>query len=199
MHRLPKAAAIFLVAALVTTPALAGGNANFFVGQRTLDQDDIEGLELKALDDQTPFGVSVDWSVGDWPIHLVAGLYLSSRDETEDFGPLTIDEKVSFMELSFGVNKTWAVSGNVRPFIGGGLVRMEGKLELDATGVGSLDEDDDVIAVYGEGGLYWRLGSAFNLGGAVRLVKAADMEIQGSDFDGDYIQYGLLIGWGWGD
>jgi hypothetical protein len=194
-----NAAAALTAAVFAVSPAIAGGNANFFAGQRSLSEDDIDGVELEALDDHTAFGVSVDWSVGDWPIHLVAGILQSSRDETESFGPLSVDEEVTFTELSFGVRKPWAVAGNARPFVGGGLTRMEGELELDVSGVGSLDEDDDAIAVFLEGGLSWRLGPAFNLGGAVRVVREADMEIEGSDFDGDYVQYGVLLGWGWGD
>lgn len=199
MHPFRKASLVGLTLVLAATPLWAGGNANFFVGQRSLSEDDIEGLELEALDSQTVYGLSVDWSIGGWPIDLVAGIHFSSADETESFGPVSLDEEITFTELSFGVRKTWVSPGSVRPFIGGGLCRIEGDVELSAPGFGSFDEDDDVIAIFGEGGLYWRIGPAFNLGATVRAVREADMEIDGADLEGDYLQYGAVIGWGWGN
>lgn len=194
MKRLPKAAAIFLLAALVATPALAGGNANLFVGQRYFFEDDVNDLELDVFDEHIAYGGSVDFEVGDWPVDLVGGLLYSSRDESDDL--LGIDGDVSYLELSFGVRKTWVANGGPRPYVGGGLARVDSDIELSTSGF-SVDADDDDFGIYGEGGLYWRIGKAFNLGWSVRALLGTELELEGEEYPSEYVQVGALAGWGW--
>jgi hypothetical protein len=184
---------------LVASPALAGpGNANFLLGQRSLDtgEDDTEDIE-----EQPVFGVSVDFNPSDWPISWVIGFYVSSEEEDFDFGGgFEGTATASLAELSFGVLKGWEVGGgNTRPFVGGGLTAVSVTLELefDPSGLPDIDEDDTSPALYGEGGVYWRVGSAFNIGVGGRIVLGTDFDIEGESFEADYIQGGLILGWGW--
>jgi hypothetical protein len=189
-------AVIIAVVVSVTTPAMAGGNANFLLGYRQFGDDEIEDFEVGALDGQPVAGVSVDFHTGDLPFNWVVGMYLSSREEEETipfFGD--VDVEVAFTEIDFGILKKWE-SKKTRPFVGGGLTYVEGEIEFSVGGE-SDSEDDNVAAIFGEGGVYWRLGGAFNIGIGGRLVFGADLEVEDLDVDGDYLQVGLLLGWGW--
>jgi hypothetical protein len=196
VQRKLKFAVVVAVVVSVTAPAMAGGNANFLLGYRQFSDDEIEDFEVDALDGQPVVGVSVDFHTGDLPFNWVAGMYLSSREEEETipfFGD--VDVEVSFTEIDFGILKKWE-SETTRPFVGGGLTYVEGEIEFSAGGQ-SDSEDDNVAAIFGEGGVYWRLGGAFNIGIGGRLVFGADLEVEDLDVDGDYVQVGLLLGWGW--
>jgi hypothetical protein len=183
---------------LVATPALAGGgNANFLLGQRSLDTGEDEAEDIE---EQPVFGVSVDFNPSDWPISWAIGFYVSTEEEDFDFGGgFSGTATASLAELSFGVLKGWEVGGgNTRPFVGGGLTAVMVTLELDVDGSSAgFDEDDTSPALYGEGGVYWRVGSAFNIGVGGRIVLGTDFEIDGDSFEADYIQGGLILGWGW--
>ena len=77
-------AMLAILAGLSTsTPAFAGdwtGNANFFLGQKSLDSDDWEPLE-----NQGEFGAEVSWGKKAWPI-LIATDVLISGDSDEISG-----------------------------------------------------------------------------------------------------------------
>ena len=180
---------LILAMAAAATPALAEGNANFVLGLRWLDEDDWEPVEEQGV-----FGVTVDFGKNDWPVNLAAGLMISGKEE--DVGALDLTGTIS--ELSFGVLKTWekGSDGKTRPFFGGGLSFLSAEIEIDGPG-GSVSEDDNSGAIYAQGGVYWRIGSRFNIGGDVRVLFGSDLEALGIEGDADYFQLGLLLGWGW--
>ena len=186
-------AAIVLAMGATATPALAEGNANFVLGLRALDDDDWEPVEEHVV-----FGVTVDFGKEDWPIHLAAG-YMGSRSEEEEAG---LDIKATVSELSFGVLKVWD-SSNTRPFVGGGLAALNAELEVDIPGFfgfpggASVTADDTSLAFYAQGGVFWRIGSRFNIGFDARALFGSELEDAGVETDADYFQLGLLLGWGW--
>jgi len=183
---------IALVVASLGGAVLAGGNATFVLGVRSLDEDDWDPIETQRLG-----GTTVDFGREGWPVHLAIGVYTSRNEDvvTEPgFGSVEIEGTLE--ELSFGVHKTFEPGRNVRPFLGGGVSSLTASLEIDALGE-RLEEDDRSFAIYGQGGVYWRIGSRFNLGLDVRMVTRSDMSIEGIEFDSDYTQVGLLLGWGW--
>lgn len=178
--------ALCLTLALISTPALADGNINFALGGRTLGESDID-----PVDDQPFLGATATFLMENWPVDLAAGFYMSSESDTIS----SVDVSASVMEATFGVMKTWSF-GTMHPFVGGGagLVRVHAKVE---SGPFSLDEDDMSPALYGEGGVYWRVGTAFNVGVSGRFMRASDVTLGGESFDSDYFQIGVLAGWGW--
>ena len=192
MHKTIRMFAWVLILALAATPALAGpGNANFFIGQRWIDSGEDE---LEDVEDQPAFGVSVDFQTGDLPFSWFAGLYASAKEE-DVASNVTLTAGVA--ELSFGLGKVWN-SSNTRPFVHGGVTYTSLEIELDTPG-GDFDEDDQSPAIYGEGGVYWRIGEAFNIGLGGRFIVGTDYEIDGVSLEADYLQAGLILGWGWGD
>ena len=183
MKRALNVFSLFLALALITTPVLAGGNVNMALGQRALNESDYDPV------DQQPFvGATVDFDV-DWPINLAGGLYFSSKDDSIS----GTDVNASLVEATFGVMKTWEPAGRIRPFVGGGLGIVRVEAEVD--GPFSMDEDDTGAGLYSEGGVYWKLTPAFNLGVHGRFMTAPGIELAGESFDTSYFQVGLLAGW----
>lgn len=174
--------------ALCATPVLADGNVNFSLGQRSLNESDLE-----PVDEQPFVGVTADFKMEDWPIDLAGGLYRSTKEESVG----SLDVRATITELSFGVMKTWNVSGNMHPFAGGGLALVNVEAEVGSP-FGSVDDDDNSTALYAEGGVYWRVGSMLNLGVHGRFNKASDVSVGGGEIDSDYFQVGVLAGFGWG-
>ena len=187
-----KSVILLTVLTLTLSSAMGAGNVNFTLGERSLDEDDFEPVE-----DQDAIGVTVFLQQDTWPVSLALGYY-TSDDSASVFDPLlgTLGLKAELTEFSVGVAKVWDDFEHARPFIGGGLTFLEVDLEIDLLGV-SVSEDDDTIAPYLNGGIFWRLGKAFNLGIDVRIVVGADVEIADEEGDADYTQFGGLIGWGW--
>ena len=174
-----------LAVALISTPALAGGNLNFSLGQRSLDSNDFE-----PVDDQTYFGATIDWNSMEWPVNLAGGLYFSSEQESVGSTDIT----ASVIEATFGVMKTWGETKVMHPFLGGGLGFVQVEAEIDDP-LGNAKEDDTAPAFYTEGGVYWSLSHAFNLGVSGRFMTAPGIEIEGENFDTTYFQVGILAGW----
>lgn len=192
---LALAAALFLTLALAMTPAAAGvGNVNFVGGTRSFGDDDL----FEEIDSQSFGGVTVDFGPDSWPVTLAIGLYGSFGEEENIFGEIDLQTAVS--ELSFGVHKVWKVNAT-RPFVGGGLTSVSTWAEFEGPG-DDVDDTDTSVGLYVQGGVFWKIGSRFNIGIDGRLVTGTDVEM---DFDGrlsaegdaDYFQVGLLLGWGW--
>jgi hypothetical protein len=172
-------------------PALAGGNANFVLGIRGLDEDSWEPAENQGV-----FGVTVDFGPEGWPINLEA-CALGSGDEQEVTVFLTDVEVTGRVgELGFGVNKLWNRDGTLRPYVGGGLAAVNAVAEVDSV-VREEDDEDDSFGLYVHGGVFWRLGPRFNLGLDGRLLGATDITLFDEERDADYAQLGLVLGWGW--
>ena len=201
MRRTLLAGSLLFVLALACVPAEAGGNANFTLGIRQL-QDDEFWLET---DSQGMFGVTVDFGPADWPIAWAIGytFSLAEEDVTVTAGQASADGTATAAvgELSFGVRKIWA-GGATRPFIEAGVAGVIAGFDFDAPGV-SADDSDTGGGLYAQAGVYWRIGSRFNLGLNARALFGTEIDLSdtlGSDFedgDADYIAGGLILGWGW--
>jgi hypothetical protein len=188
-----RSLALIVLIVIAAAPALAEGNANFLLGMRQLDEDTWD-----PLDQQGVFGVTVDFGGADWPIHLETGFYGSSdkEDVFDDTILVEGDLKVDVVEVFFGVNKTWDSSGSIRPFVGGGLASAGASIEVD-TPFGDVDDDDSSLGAYAHGGVFWRLGQRFNIGFDARFLTGTDLTVFDEDVDVDYLQAGLVLGFGW--
>lgn len=177
---------------LLSVSAVWAGNANLIVGKRSLDDDAF----WEPLEEQNVYGVNVDWAPEDWPVHLQFGASLSSDDGQVSRSGETIDADVEIRELSFGLVRIWEGHRLLRPYLGGGLSTV--MAEIDAT-LGSESEsfDDDSFGFFVNGGLYLRFGERFNVGIDGRILHLTDLSLEGESFDADYLQLGLLLGWGW--
>ena len=158
--------------------AVAAGNVNFLLGDRSMDN------EANALDKQSAFGVNGDFGGDSWPVRLAWGANFSveSQDETDS----------AIFDLSFGVTYIALRNKRIRPYVGVGLATVG--IAIDD---GFISESDQSFGYYGNVGVYGRLGPKFNLGIDYRLMRGTDVELLDFGFDADYSQVSLLVGFGW--
>jgi hypothetical protein len=185
MRRFPAAALLLLALIVCAAPTLAGGNANFLIGARSVGDEDFWGDNQ----DQGVAGVMVDFGKEGWPIHIA----LANMDSGSESGDVT----GSVSEYALGVMKVWEPQGKiVRPYVGGGVAAVTMSFSVD-TGGGDFILHDTTSAFYVDGGVFWRTGKRFNIGLGARLMTQARGEIQGVRGDADYVQFHALAGFGW--
>ena len=171
----------------INAPANAWtGNVNFFLGQKTLDEDD-----WGPLDKQAEFGVLVDFKQQNWPVSIALD-FLGSTDETTEFG-VTVEGTTS--EFDVGIRKVWEVAGSsIRPYVGGGLAFI--RAELKATDFVTVSVDDNGTGIWLNGGVYWTLGQSFNLGLDLRYSQA-DVTFFGVEGEAGGTHAGIILGYHW--
>jgi opacity protein-like surface antigen len=167
--------------------ALAGGNVNFLIANRSLDND-----RWDPVSPQPAFGVAVDISPGGGPIAIAFGAQFSAREERDD--------AYAIGEVSVGALWKPRVGGSAYPYLGAGIAHVAAAVDLDFEDDDiDTDDDDSSIGWYLNGGVSWRLGERLNLGLDARLMRGTEGELLGIEGDADYLQVGVLIGFGWGD
>lgn len=173
------------ITALAPPSARADGNANFMLGMKQLDEDDWAPVEDQAL-----LGAEVDFGAKEWPVHLAIDYMVSVG--VEDLIPGDVTGMTA--ELDVGVRKVWE-KGGARPYLGGGIGVITGSLEVD-TGFGTVDDDDTALGIWIGGGIFWRLGSRFNIGLSARYSQAS-VDLFGVEVEAGGPAFGMLLGWGW--
>ncbi|HXI03117.1 MAG TPA: hypothetical protein VNI57_08060, partial [Candidatus Saccharimonadales bacterium] len=95
-------------------------------------------------------------------------------------------------------------NGRTRFYIGGGASGVGLVTEVNEENPARRTFDDNARSFggYVEGGVYWRTGSRFNVGIQARGLLGTDAMIDfsgliHSEGDMDYVQGGLILGWGW--
>ena len=163
------------------------GNINLRLGSKSLDEDDWGPVE-----DQTEFGLEVDFRGQDWPVSIAMGISTSSDEG--DYDGMDIEGETD--EFYIGAKKIWeSESSIVRPFIAGGICLIRGEFEGSYWGE-SVSDDDSSLGIWIGGGLYWTLGESFNIG---LDLKYSDAEINLYDVDGNAggIHFAALFGYHW--
>ena len=192
---------VVLVATSCAASMAAGsGNVNLFLGQKSLNgdwKDDSINLDVSK---QAELGALLTWSGENWPVGLAVDLLSSSDDQTIVFGGTPFKFEGSTTEIDFGVRKIWENS-KTRPFFGAGLGYVKGELKGSAGGV-SVPADDGGLGEWIDGGVFWRLGSHFNLGVEGRYTKARiTPSVGGASFalEAGGFHFGVILGFGWGE
>jgi len=194
MRRAALIVAFAAAAAFTPSPARADfeGNVNFFLGEKSLDSND-----WKPLDSQFEFGAVMSFGQSDWPVQI-AGDVLVSVDETDVQG---ITFTGTTFEFDAGIRWLILKKGKVFPYLGGGVGLIGAGLKGDF-GVGDVDAADVALGVWADTGVFFRLGSHFNIGLDLRY-SSADVDLDfGSGFVAQDVyaggfSYGLLLGFGW--
>src|SRR5262245_60447116 len=160
---------LFAVASLVILAhsAHAGpGYVNFLFGQKVFDSDDWD-----PIDKQTAIGANGVFGPGTWPVHIETFLSHASKSkdaqgEISPGVPFTYHVEADTWEFGAGVNKTWT-SGKLYPYLDAGIDYA--KVDLTASQAGtSFSDDANGFGFWGGGGAFYRLGTRFNVGGAIR-------------------------------
>ena len=182
---------LFLLALLLlaaAAPSAQAGHVNFLLGSKVLNKND-----WAPADNQLAAGMEASWGGEDWPV-LIATDLMGSRKSKSQAGS---DYKSSTGEMDLGVRKVWNSGSQrrVHPYIGGGIAFGSGTAEVTSGGVTTKSDDTGVGAWLG-GGIFWRLGSRFNLGMSLR-GSSAKVSIAGVDANAGGGTFGLTLGWGW--
>jgi hypothetical protein len=193
-----RLAPIVMAFALLTPTAFADadGHVNFFLGQKALDSGDWD-----PLDRQAEFGAVMSFGQDDWPIHIAVDVLVSADEDTiSDPFVGDVDVTGTTFEIDAGVRKIWGKKA-IHPYLGGGLAIIGAAVELDSP-FGNDDADGQALGYWIDGGIFWRLGTRFNIGLDVRW-SAADVDLDyGGTIPTDTVaagglSYGLLLGFGW--
>ncbi|MDP2865771.1 MAG: hypothetical protein Q8O90_05980 [Elusimicrobiota bacterium] len=194
---LAVSAGFFLLLALPARRAAAGendwtGNANLFMGSKALDKADWEPAHKQA-----EIGVEVDFKKRDWPVSIAIdflGAYGEAKVYDPFYGEVRIESDTD--ELSLGIRKVWDGAPHVRPFIGGGvsLVSATGSVLILGT---PMEASGSGGGFWLDGGVYWTLGTAFNLGLEFR-TSTAKARISNQEIKAGGRHFGLLFGYHWG-
>jgi hypothetical protein len=175
--------------ALASGAAWAGGNITASVGLRMMDED-----VWAPVEDQGVIGFLADLSFGPSPVHLAAGVQVSSSEEEDD--PSGIEFAGSTVEWSIGL-KFMPQTGLVRPFVGGGAVTTRAEFEGEQGGT-TISDDDSGSGWYAEAGLLFRFAGHFDAGFNVRHVGGTDVMLFNTPGDADGTVVTALFGYGWG-
>ena len=196
-----------LVVCLLTSSAMAGGDANIIFGQKRLSEGVFDDL---GVDGQPELGVTVTLDF-QWPVALAIDLLSSQADRTETTAaafPVTTTTKVDTLELHLGVRKFWGKKW--RPYVGGGLsmIQLDAKQTTSTDILGNIVEntliDDDASGVgfWLAAGTLWTLPKGFNVGAEVRYSDAeGDLTSEGftskQGFDAGGFHIGVMLGYHW--
>lgn len=186
--RMAKALALILCVAGLMAPEISRadskGEWNFILAQKAMDED------WEPNENQKGIGIEVTWGPADWPIAFATDVYGASAS-----APLLgfeVNDQSS--ELAFGVRKIWE-AGAARPYLGGGVAKLAVEREVN-----DVSQDDSTVGGWIGGGIFWRLGSRFNLGLAAR-VSRGEVTLMSSGIpqktEAGGTHAGLILGWGW--
>lgn len=166
-----------------------GGDADFLLAGKHLDHDDWD-----PTSHQGELGVLTNWRGPDWPVALAADLLVSGADEDASRGGFT-EQRGSTSELDLGVRKVFRTGAHARPYVGGGLGAVSGRIELRGP-AGTVSDRDSGLGVWLNGGIFWTI-DAFNIGADVRL-SSAQVRLFGADKNAGGVHLGMLVGYHWG-
>jgi opacity protein-like surface antigen len=182
-----------LVSLVITSPALAKGDVNFTYGSRTL-QDDV----WDPIEDQSASSVMLDFGEKDWPVNLAIGYSHSGDDGTLSnspiFGAINVDGNID--EWSLGAKKVFTLKNPVRPYVGGGLTRVNVDARVESS-IGDSKDNDSTTGAYLEGGVYYQFRKGLNLGVHGRLTESTDVTLFDQDTSAEYHELGVLLGYSW--
>jgi hypothetical protein len=169
------------------------GNVQFLIGQTYL------GNFWQPLDEPASFGLEVDFGPSKSLVHVAlawSGSGDSSTVTTPYFGR-TGHVAVGFLEFSAGFLVLPVRHAPVRPYVGGGALRMFASTDSGANAWNGGDSDQS-FGFYGNAGVYFKVGDHFNIGFDGRIVRGTKIQLVGVEGDADYEQISMLIGFSWG-
>lgn len=153
----------------------------FYLGGRTLDEQDFEPVERHGV-----FGIEYSDQPEGSAVGFEVGLQLSYDED--DFGGADVEAALG--EVYGGVCKRFG-SGRLRPVLGGGLSLLTAMID-----VGGFDDHDSSLAGYVHGGLGLAVGSNLSLGLDARYLFGSELDFGGAEGDADYFQLALFLGAG---
>jgi hypothetical protein len=186
----PSSIVLFVALAVFAhTPTKAGSwdvDVNFLLGAKYLNSDWETPWENYST--MVTFGVNTSWAPKEWPVRIAVDVFLNFH-----FSLPTIDwgyggggyDGSATGEWAFGVRKIWK-SNSVRPYLGGGLT---------VTSATQGIADGSALGEWVDGGVFWRLGSHFDIGVDLRYSWARP-ELGGRKIEAGGLNTCLTLGFG---
>jgi outer membrane protein W len=165
---------------------------NFFLGAKSLDSSD-----WNPNDNQAEFGAVMSFGAKDWPVQI-AGDFLVSADQTTSGSTKTTG---ATFEFDPGIRWLILKKGKVFPYIGGGVGIIGAAVKVEDTFL-SVDAADASLGFWTDAGVFFRLGSNFNVGLDLRY-STADVDLDfgagvvAQDVSAGGFSFGFLMGFGW--
>lgn len=171
------------------------GNVNLFLGAKILDKADWE-----PLDKQVEGGVLLDVKHRRLPISFALDFLYATDDDDIDviglgLGHYGMKVEGRIMELDVGVRKIWELRQELRPYLGGGVAVINGRLKAEALNQ-SVSDDDTDWGLWLNAGMYVTFADRFNLGIDGRW-SGADVKLYDVDTKVGGWHIGLLAGVHW--
>ncbi|HEX6851083.1 MAG TPA: outer membrane beta-barrel protein [Candidatus Polarisedimenticolaceae bacterium] len=176
MSRLALLLPLLILVVSVGTAAAGDpeGHVNLLVGRKWLDSGD-----WKPAEKQAELGVAMSFGHSDWPVFIALDVLKSEREDDYVDPVLWYLGTAKFTgathEVALGIRKIWN-RGKARPYVGGGMTLITASVEYDYPSV-KYDAEDTTLGPWLGGGVFWRLGSRFNLGFDVRW-STADVNLE---------------------
>lgn len=165
------------------------GNVNFFLGQKTLNDDAWESL---GVEKQGEFGILIDFKKEDWPVSIALD-FLGSSDKTTISG---IEFEGTTTEFDIGIRKIVEIPGSaLRPFIGGGFAFVKAEA-VARRGALSVSVDDSATGFWFDAGAYVVISEHFNLGVEARYSDA-EVRFGTVDLEAGGRHVGVILGYHW--
>jgi len=175
-----------------SSPVLAEGDwtghINFFLGQTYLSSGDWAPVER-----QDAYGLEIDFRKRWWPFNIAVDL-IGSEQQEDSLVPGTgrvVQNYADISELDLGIRKYWDDGPLFHPFAGGGVSLVTA--EMQSLGV---EDDDDGVGFWLNGGISLALTEHFNMGIEVRY-SMAEVTLLGEDRTAGGFSWGGLFGFRW--
>ncbi len=155
-------------------------HVHYYLGVRSLDEDDWEGL-----DEPIALEMSLEWRKPDAWLGFEVGASYAFDD-----GTVRGDEvDLRSLELYGGLRLTAQLfDGHLRPYVGGGVsaVRMDR--------YGNPNDGDSGIGGYARAGVAWAFDCGMEVGVDYRAAFIDHIDIFQSEVDADFDQLSLTVG-----
>jgi hypothetical protein len=160
----------------------AGGNLNFFIGGKSLEEG------WRPVENQIMGGLESDFEVG--PLSVAVGL-LESAGTGTGYPYDYIGETLEFhlgLRMYFG-------DTDAKPYMGGGLSIVSGTYWYEDILGNEWEDSDSAAGYWASAGILWAMGS-FNVG--IELgYSSADVTIFNTEMDAGGPRLGMLFGYNW--
>lgn len=183
-----------IVALMIPTSARADGSLDLFAGQRELDKDFGGGNDIE---EQDAYGLFTDFSGENWPVRIAVNFLSGQKDKDDDTLDIHLDGSTG--EIDAGIRWYPMKDGRWMPSLGVGLGLMSGKVETSGSGVNDVAFDDSKLGWWTDGGIAYRFGQHFKLGGKIHYARAKlDQKNDNlKEVNAAGLTYGVTAGFAW--
>jgi opacity protein-like surface antigen len=192
---LAPVALALLVAASFAPSVQAGGNVDFFAGQKELDRNFGDG---NRIEEQDAAAIFTDWGGDTWPVHIALDVLVGQRDRNDDQFDVKLDGSTG--EIDVGARWYPAKGSKWMPHVGGGLGLISGEVSTsNPDPANDISFDDSKLGYWADAGLAYRFGDHFKLGSRIRYSKAELDNPEGNvrSVDAGGLTYGVNAGFTW--